>query len=310
MTCRARRKRCDAAKPNGRTCIRINAACQWPQKLHLSHYNRQLESAGGERIAVVRSSTNASPDTRSNDTDFGGSTNRAYETKTGTAPITCVPKSPAPEHRYGPELDPSQAALERHPLSYYISVIIPQMTIVSSTGNFFTSLYIPMAFQHTAVFDLTIACSAAYLSKSASNPASQLRHVAAQRQMLAHKSIQTPLYNRDSAELSSSLLEIITLFSIGLGEKGADKSLRWMQRVNCVRELLKQHETSVAAAWTTWETVCIRGHFRYYDWMCLVMEDALDRTTRGEFRVQSGSSAHYSLTRSQPQSSTYIRPEL
>ncbi|OTA01519.1 hypothetical protein A9Z42_0018230 [Trichoderma parareesei] len=193
------------------------------------------------------------------------------------------------------ELDPSQAALERHPLSYYISVIIPQMTIVSSTGNFFTSLYIPMTFQHTAVFDLTIACSAAYLSNSASNPgmAWQLRHVAAQRQMLAHQFIQTPLYNRDSAILSSSLLEIITvlLFSIGLGEQGADKSLRWMQRVNCVRELVKQHETSAAAAWTTWETACIGGHFRYYDWMCLVMEDALDRTTRAT-------------------TSTYIRPEL
>ncbi|KAH0497639.1 hypothetical protein TgHK011_004928 [Trichoderma gracile] len=234
--------------------------------------------------------------------------------QTETAPTANVPRSLEPKPRYGRELDPSQAALERHLLSYYISVVIPRMTIVHSTGNFFTSLYIPMAFQHTAVFDVTIACSAAYLAKSASDAgmAWQLRHVAAQRQSLAHQFIQKPLYNPDSAEWTSSLLEIITvlLFSIGLGAQGGDKSLRWMQRVNCVRELLKQHETSAAAAWTKWETACIRGHFRYYDFMSLIMEDALDATTRGDLRVQSGSFAHCSLTRSQPQAQTCMRPEL
>ncbi|KAL2204361.1 hypothetical protein CC79DRAFT_1277865 [Sarocladium strictum] len=266
LTCRARRKKCDVEQPVCRACVRVNAICQWPEKL-------DMPADGVPRTTGTLSDASS----------------------------LSIPRSLNPNPRYGRHLDSSQVERERHLLSHYIHAVIPQTTIPLTSVNFFTSLYIPMAFQHTAVFDMVIASSASHMAKSSPDKeqADELRHFASQRRDLALGFIQKPLYLPDASDWTSSQLElmVVLLMAIGLDAQGGDRSLRWMQRVNCVRELLGVHQSlSAVAARTAWETKCVQQHLVYYDVMSLIMEETLDSFTRQDLAVKSGPFAHCSLT--------------
>jgi transcriptional activator protein UGA3 len=302
LTCRARRKKCDAKQPVCQTCVRVNATCQWAEKLQISDYVAEGSASVSKKRPTAASvrSRQIFQDTRLN----GQHDNVGWSGPTPSqtdASLTTIPRGLNLNPRYGRQLDPSQATLERHLLSHYIYAVIPQTTIVHSPANFFNSLYIPMAFQHTAVLDMIIAYSASHLARSTRDPemAQELRHLTAQRQKLALDFIQKPLYLPDSSDWTSSQLEIITvlLFAVSMGAQGGDRTLRWMQRVNCIRELLNAHRaTPAAAAVTEWETSCVQQHFQYYDVMSLIMEEALDPVTRQALDGRTGDFAHCIFT--------------
>lgn len=290
LTCRARRKRCDAHHPVCRNCTRLNAECRWPDKLQVSN------SSSGAKALINR---DVATTTRSNLELLGSQTNNAgvhfvadaYPTVSTTA-YKSIPRSLTAETIPGRQSNPTEASLERHLLTYYIHTFIPQVTVVQSSSNFFTSLYIPMAFHCTGVMDAIIACAAAHLAKSVRGPEKtrELNLVAIQRQQRARGFITEHTEQSEHVGLGENKLEVVVilLLLIGLETQTGGRSLRWMQRVNCVRQLLQTYSTATAKRWSAWEIDCVHMHFLYHDVMALIMEDVLDPDTRADLSNRSG----------------------
>lgn len=287
LTCRARRKRCDAHHPICRNCTRLNAECQWPDRLQISGSRGGAKSLRNRDAATT---TRSSLELLSPQTNYAGVgfVADAYPTSSTTAHQS-IPRSLATETMPGRQ---SEASLERHLLTYYIHTFIPQVTVVQSSSNFFTSLYIPMAFHCAGVKDAIIACAAAHLANSVrgSEKTRELNSVAIQRQQRAREFITQHTERPEHSGSGEYKLEVIVilLLLIGLETQTGGRSLRWMQRVNCVRQLLQTYSRATAKTWSAWEVDCVHRHFLYHDVMALIMEDVLDPDTRANLSNRSG----------------------
>ncbi|KAL7936148.1 fungal-specific transcription factor domain-containing protein [Trichoderma chlorosporum] len=290
LTCRARRKRCDNQHPTCRTCTRVNAECRWPDKLQIPDYSSGATSLKNKVQANTIRLGLESWNAQTNDIDVSPVTD-AYPTASATTDGS-IPKSLATEIVSPRRLNHAEASLERHLLTYYIHTFIPQVTLVQSSSNFFTSLYIPMAFHHTGVMDAIIAYAAAHLAKSAHEleKIQELNSVVIQRQQQARKFISDHTQQPGLSEWVECKLEVVValLLLIGLESQTGGRSLRWMQRVNCVRQLLQTYPAATTKRWSAWEAECIHSHFLYHDVMSLIMEDALDQETRANLSNKSG----------------------
>lgn len=292
LTCRARRKRCDAHHPVCRNCTRLNAECRWPDKIQIAGFG------SGSGAKSLRHRDAATP-TRSNlelpgsQTSYAGVSfvADAYPTALSTVHES-IPRNLAVETLPGRQSNPAEASLERHLLTYYIHTFIPQVTVVQSSSNFFTSLYIPMAFHCAGVKDAIIACAAAHLAKSVrgQDKSRELNSVAIQRQQRAREFITEHTERTEHPKSGEYKLEavVVLLLLIGLETQTGGRSLRWMQRVNCVRQLLQTYSAATEKIWSAWEIDCVHRHFLYHDVMALIMEDALDPDTRANLSNRSG----------------------
>lgn len=307
LTCRARRKRCDAHRPVCRTCTRLNAECRWPDQL-------QIPAPAAAKAPRSRdAATAARPEpglfsSQAGNVDAGWAAD-AYPAASTT---TCthggvhvhVPRSLAVEPTSGRRSSPAEASLERHLLTHYIHTFIPRVTVVQSASNFFTSLYIPMAFHCTGVMDAIIAYAAAHLAKSVREPerSRELSSVAIQRQQRAREFITEHTERPEGSESGEFTLEVVVvlLLLIGLETQTGGRGLRWMQRVNCVRQLLQTFPTTAAKKWSAWEMDCVHRHFLYHDVMALIMEDVLDPDTRAHLSNRSGPFRDCAATLSAP----------
>ncbi|KAH8127448.1 fungal-specific transcription factor domain-containing protein [Trichoderma asperelloides] len=267
LTCRARRKRCDAHRPVCRTCTRLNAECRWPDKLQIS---------GSSSAAKPPRSQDAATTARS-DLELGLFNSLAGNVDVGWT-ADAYPSASTTTHG---------------------------ITVVQSSSNFFTSLYIPMAFHCTGVMDAIIACAAAHLAKSVREPekSRELSSVAIQRQQRAREFITEHTERPERSESGEFTLEVVVvlLLLIGLETQAGGRGLRWMQRVNCVRQLLQTYPTTAAKKWSAWEMDCVHRHFLYHDVMALIMEDVLDPDTRAHLSNRSGPFRDCAATLSAPQ---------
>lgn len=291
LTCRARRKRCDAQHPICRTCTRLNAECKWPDKLQISSYSSGAKPLKTQEGATAILSGLESFDTQANNVDVG-SVADIYPPAASTTIHGSVPRSLIAETTSARHSNATEASLERHLLTYYIHTFIPQVTVVQSSSNFFTSLYIPMAFHHTGVMDAIIASAAAHLAKSVygSEKAQELNSVVIKRQQLAREFVTENTKQPGHPESGECKLEVVVvlLLLIGLESQTGGRSIRWMQRVNCVRQLLQTYPTAATKSWSAWEAECVHRHFLYHDVMSLIMEDVLDPEMRANLSNRSG----------------------
>ncbi|KAL7950544.1 fungal-specific transcription factor domain-containing protein [Trichoderma barbatum] len=290
LTCRARRKRCDTQHPICRTCTRLNAECRWPDKIQISDYSSGTKSLKHQDRATTIHSNLESLNTQTSNVDVHSATD-TYP----TVPMTThgnVPRSLAAETVSARQPNSTEASLERHLLAYYIHTFIPQVTVAQSSSNFFTSLYIPMAFHHTGVMDAIIACAAAHLAKSVngSEKTQELNSVVVQRQQRAREFVTEHTQRPENSEWRECKLEVVVvlLLLIGLESQTGGRSLRWMQRVNCVRQLLQTYPATATKTWSAWEADCVHRHFLYHDVMALIMEDVLDPETQANLSNRSG----------------------
>ncbi|KAL6788184.1 fungal-specific transcription factor domain-containing protein [Trichoderma sp. SZMC 28012] len=304
LTCRARRKRCDIQHPVCRTCTRVNAECRWPEKLQIPDFNNGDKSLKSQNKATSIRSDSEALSTQTNNVNVSSVTDAYLTASRATNGNGSVPRSLAAETMFARQLNPTEASRERHLLSYYIHTFIPQVTLVQSPSNFFTSLYIPMAFHYSGVMDAVIACSAAHLAKSVqgSEKVQELNSVAIRRQQLARNFVTEHTTCPKSSGWEECKLEVVVvlLLLIGLESQTGGRSMRWMQRVNCVRQLLQTYPTTAAKAWSAWEAACVRRHFLYHDVMSLIMEDVLDPETQADLSKRSGPFSDCAATLSVP----------
>ncbi|PTB44628.1 hypothetical protein M441DRAFT_187533 [Trichoderma asperellum CBS 433.97] len=256
LTCRARRKRCDAHRPVCRTCTRLNAECRWPDKLQIPGSSSAAKAPRSRDAATTAPADLELFSSQAGNVDVGWAAD-AYPTASTTA--------------HGS---------------------VPRITVVQSSSNFFTSLYIPMVFHCTGVMDAIIACAAAHLAKSVREPekSRELSSMAIQRQQRAREFITEHTERPERSESGEFTLEVVVvlLLLIGLETQAGGRGLRWMQRVNCVRQLLQTYPTTAAKKWSAWEMDCVHRHFLYHDVMALIMEDVLDPDTRAHLLNRSG----------------------
>ncbi|UKZ51734.1 hypothetical protein TrVGV298_005497 [Trichoderma virens] len=302
LTCRARRKRCDNQRPICHTCTRINAECRWPDKLQISDDRRGANSLQNQDRSTVILSNLESLDTETNNLDVSLATD-VYPTATAVTRGS-IPRSLGAETMSTRQLNTTEASLERRLLTYYIHTFIPQVTLVQSSSNFFTSLYIPMAFHHTGVMDAIIACAAAHLARSVLGPEKiqELNAVVIQRQQQAREFVTKHTQRPERPEWEECKLEVVVvlLLLIGLESQTGGRSLRWMQRVNCVRQLLQTYPATATKMWSEWDADCIQRHFLHHDVMALIMEDVLDSETKTNLSNRSGPFSDCAATLSAP----------
>ncbi|KAL5089605.1 hypothetical protein Trisim1_005298 [Trichoderma cf. simile WF8] len=304
LTCRARRKRCDIQHPVCRTCTRVNAECRWPEKLQITDFNSGDKSLKNQNKATTIHSNSEALSTQNNNVDVSSATDAYLTASRTTNGNGSIPRSLAAETMFARQLSPTEASRERYLLTYYIHTFIPQVTLVQSPSNFFTSLYIPMAFHYSGVMDAIIACSAAHLAKSVhgSEKIQELNSVAIRRQQLARDFVTEHTTCPKSSGWEECKLEVVVvlLLLIGLESQTGGRSMRWMQRVNCVRQLLQTYPTTAAKAWSAWEAECVHRHFLYHDVMSLIMEDVLDAETQADLSKRSGPFSDCAATLSVP----------
>ncbi|KAL6696325.1 fungal-specific transcription factor domain-containing protein [Trichoderma pleuroticola] len=314
LTCRARRKRCDIQHPVCRTCTRVNAECRWPEKLQITDFNSGEKSLKNQnRITTIRSDSEALS-TQTNTVHVSSVTDAYLTASRTTNGNGSVPRSLAAETMFARQLSPTEASRERHLLTYYIHTFIPQVTLVQSPSNFFTSLYIPMAFHYSGVMDAIIACSAAHLARSAhgSEKMQELNSVAIRRQQMARDFVTEHTTCPKSSGWEECKLEVVVvlLLLIGLESQTGGRSMRWMQRVNCVRQLLETYPTTATKTWSAWEAECVHRHFLYHDVMSFIMEDVLDPETQADLSRRSGPFSDCAATLSVPRAQDLSEQEV
>ncbi|QYS98052.1 Zn(2)-C6 fungal-type domain-containing protein [Trichoderma simmonsii] len=314
LTCRARRKRCDIQHPVCRTCTRVNAECRWPEKLQITDFNSGDKSLKNQNKATTIHSNSEALSTQNNNVDVSSATDAYLTASRTTNGNGSIPRSLAAETMFARQLSPTEASRERYLLTYYIHTFIPQVTLVQSPSNFFTSLYIPMAFHYSGVMDVIIASSAAHLAKSVhgSDKVKELNSVAIRRQQLAREFVTEHTTCPKSSGWEECKLEVVVvlLLLIGLESQTGGRSMRWMQRVNCVRQLLQTYPTTATKTWSAWEAECVHRHFLYHDVMSLIMEDVLDPETQADLSKRSGPFSDCAATLSVPRTQDLSRQEV
>ncbi|KAL7800589.1 fungal-specific transcription factor domain-containing protein [Trichoderma afarasin] len=319
LTCRTRRKRCDIQHPVCRTCTRVNAECKWPEKLQIPDFSNGDKSLKNQNKATsTRSDSEAlsteALSTQANNVNVSSATDAYLAALRTPNRNGSVSRSLAAETMFARQLSPTEASRERHLLSYYIHTFIPQVTLVQSPSNFFTSLYIPMAFHYSGIMDAIIACSAAHLAKSVhgSEKIQELNSVAIRRQQLAREFVTEHTTCPKSSGWEECKLEVVVvlLLLIGLESQTGGRSMRWMQRVNCVRQLLQTYPTTATKTWSGWEAECVHRHFLYHDVMSLIMEDVLDPETQADLSKRSGPFSDCAATLSVPRTQDLSEQEV
>lgn len=169
-------------------------------------------------------------------------------------------------------------------MSYYIHSFVPNISVANISTNYFTSVYVPMAFQSEAVRDAIMACASAHLAKVATDEdrKTHLLSLSAKHQSYCHKF----LHDRISlaGNLQSDSLEAITiiLLLVGLEVQNGAHTPTWVNQLNCVRTIVRQYGGRGAFCRSSWEAECLYQHFLYHDVMSLIMQGVTRQTVEND----------------------------
>lgn len=186
------------------------------------------------------------------------------------------------------EGDISEADEKRALLQFYMSVFVPTISVASVPSSFYTSLYVPMAFQCSGVLDALIACSALHQARLSGEAAriARLQSISSKHQARCHA------FLRDRISISGQPLKepfevtAVTLLLIGLEATKSTGSSIWLRQLQSVRGLLCHLNASEAMGYSAWELECLRRHYSYHDLMATVME-GIDTSCQGNISLSS-----------------------
>ncbi|KAF2187344.1 hypothetical protein K469DRAFT_112325 [Zopfia rhizophila CBS 207.26] len=228
LTCRTRRKRCDGKHPECQNCIRLNMKCEWQTP-------RQITAESPVRSA----------------------------TQTLGSPLRA-------------SIDPWEGAIagnevaeRKQLLNYYVEAFVPSISVATTpSSNFYTSLYVPMAFESEGVLDVIIAVSSSQLAKRATDHdrARYLQDVTSKHQAKCHAFLRDRI--SPSGEPLKDTYQVIgvTMLLVGLEALNGTKNTKWISQLRCVRKILHAAYQENGAM-TSWELESLRRHFTYHDAM-------------------------------------------
>ncbi|KAJ4314140.1 hypothetical protein N0V94_006599 [Neodidymelliopsis sp. IMI 364377] len=233
LTCRARRKRCDNRRPQCENCTRLNLSCEWQAQRKL--------------IQETTSNSSSSPESEI---------------------VESVPSS-----LDSWDLLPGEASAERqHLLQYYVEAFVPSVSVATTPTSFYTSLYMPWAFQIDGMLDAILALSSAQLARRTddNDRAAHLRAVSLRHQRKCSGFIKERLSPTGQPIRDTYQVVGIILLLVGLEALKGNKSTTWIQQLKCVRRILDtlSPEQSIVDCV---EVDSLHRHFTYHYAMASVM---------------------------------------
>lgn len=158
-------------------------------------------------------------------------------------------------------------------LSYYIHSFVPNISVVHTSSNFFTSVYVPMAFRCEPVLQAILACSAAHLAKGAPNPEDQARllELSLRSQVRCHRFLQERINLNGRLQREHIEAIAIILLLVGLEVQNGATTDKWVCQLDCVRNVIKQSGGNSVFCRRSWEAEALYEHFLYHYVMSLIM---------------------------------------
>jgi transcriptional activator protein UGA3 len=204
LTCRSRRKRCDNRQPQCENCTRLNLACEWQP----------------QRKVVTETSTSSDPPSPQ--------LQLASPTQTSLDFWDILP---------GPLDETSE---KKHILQYYIDAYVPSVSVATSATNYYTSLYMPWAFQINGMLDVILAISSAQLARRVVDPdrAEHLKAISSKHQSRCYAFIKERISQSGEAVGDTYQVIAIILILVGLEALNGSTSTRWIAQLKCAQRLL------------------------------------------------------------------------
>jgi transcriptional activator protein UGA3 len=202
LTCRARRKRCDNQQPQCANCTRLNLTCDWqpPRRLVADTFPQ---------------STSPSP-----------SVHVAIPLRSPLDPWDALPCDEASERK--------------HLLQYYVDAFVPSVSVAPTPTSFYTSLYVPWAFQIDGMLDAILAISSAQLARRTIDPdhASHLRAVSVRHEKKCYVFIKDRVSPSASLPQDPYQVAAVILILVGLEALNGVKTTRWISQLKSVQRIL------------------------------------------------------------------------
>ena len=230
MTCRVRRKRCDEQRPACQNCTRLNLTCEWKSQRKIVN-GKDEEPA--EELQLIRAPGSPPPISSLDIWD-------------------ALPGEPMAERK--------------HLLRYYIEAYLPSISVATTASCFYTSLYIPMAFESEGMLDAILTMSSAQLARRSTDPdrAKHLMELSSAHEAKSQAFLRERI--SPSGEATSDAYQVIgiTLLFVGLEALKGTKGTKWLSQLQCARKLLNslhQDENMMLS----WELDSLRRHFTHHD---------------------------------------------
>jgi hypothetical protein len=165
-----------------------------------------------------------------------------------------------------------ELAERKHLLRYYIEAFVPSVSVATTASSFYTSLYIPMAFDSEGMLDAITAMSSAQLARRSSDPerAKHYRELSSKQQARCHTFLRSRL-GPDGAPVTDTYQVLgILLLLVGLECLNGNKNTRWLSQIQCARKIMD------SLCWAqvggeTWELEALHRHFTYHEVMASLM---------------------------------------
>ena len=157
-------------------------------------------------------------------------------------------------------------------LNYYIEAFVPSVSIATTPSSFYTSLYIPMAFESESMLDAITALSFAQLARRTLDPdrAQRLRHLSLKHERKCHSFVEERTSAAGIPVRDRYQVMGICLLLVGLEALNGTKDTRWLTRLQSARSILttfyQEHD-----AINSWEVESLQRHFTYHDAMASLM---------------------------------------
>jgi transcriptional activator protein UGA3 len=217
LTCRTRRKRCDSHHPQCANCARLNLECEWqPQR----------------KVVVEASSTSSLTSTST-------SSSSPSETSSSSALQVTGPLHSTLDYWDILPCDLDVASEQKHILQYYIEAYIPSISVATSATNYYTSLYMPWAFQINGMLDVILAISSAQLARRVMDPtrSAHLKAVSKKHENHCYAFIKERISESGEVRDTYQVIAII-LILVGLEALNGSTSTRWISQLKSAQRLL------------------------------------------------------------------------
>lgn len=203
LTCRTRRKRCDNRQPQCINCTRLNLTCDWQ--------------------APRRLVTAASPPPAS---------------------------SPAPDNQVAAPLLPSlhiwdalpsdEVSERNHLLQYFVEAFVPSVSVATTATSFYTSLYMPWAFQIDGMLNAILAITSAQLARRTpeQDRAKHLRAVSSRHERKCYAFIKDRVSPTGGLPRDTYQVAAVILILVGLEALNGVKTTRWISQLKSVQRIL------------------------------------------------------------------------
>ncbi|KAL6704833.1 hypothetical protein ACN47E_007516 [Coniothyrium glycines] len=202
LTCRQRRKRCDNRQPRCENCTRLNLTCDWQAP---------------RRVVATIVSRPTSPRTQ-----------------------LSVPQSLHPPGGLwdSPLID--SIAEKQQLLHYYIEAFVPSVSVAAIPTSFYTSLYVPWAFQIDGMLNAILAIASAQLARRTESQerAEYLRMVSCRHEGMCYAFIKDRICLDGSLPRDPYQVAAVILILVGLEALNGAKTTRWISQLKSVQRIL------------------------------------------------------------------------